>query len=229
MGFVMGGEDEAMRAGYFILSPKGSLTLSRTSCMKKNQSSSPFYRFKDCVYEVNAGAGKPIFTHQMGKMIEQLEIMQVHHRKVMVLVFGLHLPNHGYSKNNQVMAKLFNILRYRLKKIYKMVRLGYAWCRERNIASAQHYHVALMLNGSQIQYPDKLLRLLTQWWGEVSEGGHLFVPKNCYYLLIRQENALTKADAIYRLSYLAKVNSKQSREGVTNDYGTSRLKLKSDQ
>ncbi|HAS6242246.1 MULTISPECIES: YagK/YfjJ domain-containing protein [Vibrio] len=197
--------------------------------MRKNQSTSPYYRYIDSVYHVNAGEGKPIFTHQMGKMIEQLEIMRGHHRKVLVVRFDLHLPSYGHSTDNQVMSMFLNHVRYRVKKRYKMVRLGYAWCRERNQASVQHYHVALLLNGSQIQYPDKLLSLLTQWWGTVSEGGHLYIPENCYYLVSRQSDGRVKRDAIYRLSYLAKVNSKQSREGFANDYGTSRLKMKSDQ
>lgn len=197
--------------------------------MKKYQSTCPYFRFKDEIYKVNAMPGMPIFTHQMRKTIEQLENMQTYHRKVLVLVFNLHLPINGYTADNKVIARLFSKIRYGLSKLYGMKRLGYAWCRERKRSLVQHYHVALMLNGSKIQFPDKLLDLLANWWSSTSNGGHLHTPKNCYYMLQRNEESNTKADIVYRLSYLAKVNTKQSREGLTNDYGTSQLKLKSDQ
>ncbi len=197
--------------------------------MKKHQSSCPFFRYKDEIFEVNTRPGKLIFTHQMRKMIEQLEIMLSYHRKVFVLVFNLHLPSGGYTADNRVIARLFSKVRYGLSNLYDMKRLGYAWCRERKRKDEQHYHVALMLNGSKIQYPDKLLTWVGEWWKSTSNGGHLHTPENCYYMLHRDDESNTKADIIYRISYLAKVNTKQTREGRTNDYGTSQLKPKSDQ
>lgn len=197
--------------------------------MKKYQSTCPFFRYEDEIYEVNAGGGMPIFSHQMRKMIEQLEYMLTYHRKVLVLVFNLHLPTGGYTADNKVIARLFSKVRYGLSKLYGMKRLGYAWCREIMRSDVQHYHVALMLNGSKIQFPHKLLNWLGDWWRNSSKGGFLYIPKNCYYMLHRNDEMNTKADIIYRLSYLAKVNTKQTRKGRTNDYGTSQLKPKSDQ
>ncbi|NIY88512.1 YagK/YfjJ domain-containing protein [Vibrio campbellii] len=188
--------------------------------MKKHQSCSPYFRYEGKVYEINARKGMPIFTHQLRKSIDQLTAMEGYHHRVLVVVFGLHLPS--YSKGNEMISKFLSWLRYWLVKEYKINRIGYVWCRERNKANAQHYHFALMLDGSKLQYPSKFLNIAKENWHRLSAGGFLFIPDNCFYML-KRGNAIVRAAIIYRLSYYAKVNSKQTREGMTNDYGTSRL------
>ncbi|WP_417869484.1 YagK/YfjJ domain-containing protein [Vibrio furnissii] len=198
--------------------------------MKKYQSESPYFRYeKNRIYQVNAGVGMPIYTHQMRKMIEQLDVMESYHRKVLVVVFNLHL--NAYSPDNEIITQFLRKLRYWLPKHYGIKRLGYAWCRERNKAAAQHYHVVLMLDGSKVQHPSRLLEMLKEYWQaitfaeEMNKYGHLHVPDNCFFMLKRGDEDL-KAEIIYRMSYNAKTYTKQSREGLTNDYGTSQLKPK---
>ncbi|WP_236642846.1 YagK/YfjJ domain-containing protein [Vibrio tubiashii] len=189
--------------------------------MKKHQTNSPFIRHRDRVYKVNSGPQKPIFTHQLRKILEQLDALESHHYRVLVVLFNLHMP--FYTIGNQVMTKFLNKVRYDLSKHYKLTRLGYTWCRERNNADNQHYHFVLMIDGSKVQHPKKLLRILREIWYACSNGGHLQRLNNCFYLLKRGDE-MVRAEVTYRISYLAKVNTKQSREGLTNDYGCSRLK-----
>lgn len=170
---------------------------------------------------MNTGPNKPIFTHQLRKTLEQLDAMESHHNRVLVVVFNLHMP--FYTKGNQVVTKFLNKVRYELTKNYKLTRLGYTWCRERKNADTQHYHFALMIDGSKVQHPKKLLRVLSGLWDACSNGGHLQRLGNCFYFLKRGDETV-RSKITYRVSYLAKVNTKQSREGLTNDYGTSRLK-----
>lgn len=192
--------------------------------MAKYESESPIYRAKGKIYKVNCNRGKPIFTHQMGKIIEQVENVLTWHRRVFVYVFNLHVGT--FTLDNKYMATLMNKLRFHFKQAYKVKRLGYAWCREQNKSSKQHYHVALIVNGSKIKTSTKLFKTIKLMWEEVTQGGHVHGLDNCYYNIIRatEEN---KAEAIYRLSYQAKVWTKDKSTVRANDYGTSKIKARS--
>lgn len=89
--------------------------------------------------------------------------------------------------------------------------------------------MALMLDGAKIKYPHKLLNTIQRMWNEITDGGHLFPPKNCYYIIHREMKSVddnTKEKAIYRISYQAKVKSKEKNTAKANDYGTSQIKAK---
>jgi hypothetical protein len=49
---------------------------------------------------------------------------------------------------------------------------------------------------------------------------------NPFYYINKNDNK-TRLEAIYRISYIAKIRGKGYRDPQANDYGTSRLKLKS--
>lgn len=191
--------------------------------MAKYKSESPVYRAKGKIYKVNCDRGKPIFTHQMGKIIEQIDNLLTWHRKVFVYVFDLHVGS--FSLDNKCMAVLMSKLRFHFKQNYKIKRLGYAWCREQNKSIKQHYHIALIVDGSKIQCPTKLFEKIKLMWDEITPSGHLHGLENCYYNLNR-DTEVNKAEAIYRLSYQAKVWTKDKNTARANDYGTSQIKPK---
>lgn len=191
--------------------------------MPKYKSESPIYRAKQKIYKINSGPGLPVYTHQMGKIIEQVENVLSWHRKVFVYVFDLHLCNFTYG--NKLVTELTRRLRFHFEKNYKTKRLGYAWCREQNKSPNQHYHVAIIVDGSKIQTPNKLFHKIKEMWDEITAGGHMHVPKNSYYNIDRKTE-VNKAEVIYRLSYQAKVWTKDKNTAYENDYGTSRIKLK---
>lgn len=191
--------------------------------MAKYKSECPVYRAKGKIYKVNCDKGKPIFTHQMGKIIEQVENMICWHSRVFVYVFDLHVGE--FSPDNKYMAAIISKLRFHLKQHYKIKRLGYAWCREQNKSSKQHYHMAIIVDGSKIQSPKRLFHKIELMWNEVTPDGHLHGLENCYYN-IKRDTEINKAEAIYRLSYQAKVWTKDKNTAQANDYGTSRIKPK---
>ena len=186
--------------------------------MAKYKSENPIYRAKGKIYMVNCGKGKPIFTHQMGKIIEQVDNLLTWHRKIFIYVFNLHVGR--FTLDNKYMAALISKLRFHFKQNYKIKRLGYAWCREQNKSAKQHYHMAIIVDGSKIQSPHKLYEIIKSMWDEVTPGGHLQGLENCYYN-IKRDTETKKAEAIYRLSYQAKVWTKDKNTAYANDYGTS--------
>lgn len=194
--------------------------------MSKYKSENPTFRTNKQIYRINSGKNKAIFTHQMGKIIEQIETALTWYKRVFTLVFDLRVK--VFTSDNNYMKVLLSKLRFYLTKHYKMEKLGYAWCREQYKSSTQHYHMALMLDGAKINYPHKLLNTIQQMWCEITFGGHLYTPKNCYYMIHRDRKSLnddTKERAIYRVSYQAKVKSKEKNTAKANDYGTSQLKV----
>jgi hypothetical protein len=191
--------------------------------MAKYESESPAYRAKGKIYKVNCDRGKPIFTHQMGKIITQVENVLTWHRRVFVYVFNLHVGN--FTLDNKYMAAFTSKLRFHFKQEYKIKRLGYAWCREQYKSPRQHYHMALIVDGSKIQSPTKLFTKIKLMWDEVTQGGHVHGLENSYYN-IKRDTEINKAEAIYRLSYQAKVWTKDKSTVHENDYGTSQIKAK---
>lgn len=191
--------------------------------MPKYKSESPIYRIKQRIYKINSGPGLPVYTRQLGKIIAQVENVLSWHRKVFVYVFDLHLCE--FVHGNKLITELTRKLRFHFEKYYSIKRLGYAWCREQNKSANQHYHMAIIVNGSKIQTPNKLFHKIKMIWSEISSGGHMHVPQNSYYNIDRKTEK-NKAEVIYRLSYQAKVWTKDKNTARENDYGTSRVKFR---
>jgi len=192
--------------------------------MAKYKSESPVFRKEGKIYRVNCDKGKPIFTHQMGKIIEQVENMLTWHNRVFIYVFDLHVGN--FTLDNKYISVLISKLRFRLAQDYKIIRMGYMWCREQFKSVKQHYHMAVVLDGSKIQSPTKLFHKIKLIWSDVTPGGYLYGVKNCYYN-IRRDTEVNKAEAIYRISYQAKVWTKDKSTARANDYGVSQIRNKS--
>jgi hypothetical protein len=81
-----------------------------------------------------------------------------------------------------------------------------------------------MLDANKTRHPHNAIKLLEHQW-ETWEMGTTYTPKNCYKLVLRN-NETAYQQVFNRISYLAKVDSKQQRAGTTNDYSTSRIKPK---
>ena len=82
----------------------------------------------------------------------------------------------------------------------------------------------LMLDGHKIRHPhDILLKVKTVWEHQLQ--GSQYTPKHCYYNIKRGDyNSLQQA--IWRISYLAKVRGKGQKPPQTKNYSTSRIKHK---
>lgn len=160
------------------------------------------------------------FTEILRSTYGQLQAMLSHHSRVLVIRFDLHLGRH--YPDNKALSRFMERIKRRLILHYKMTRVGYVWVREQERAKQQHYHVALFLDGSKIRHPSRLLEWIDERW-QARQHPKVYIPKNCYYMLHRHDQE-GQAEAIYRLSYLAKTRGKGYRGCSVNDYSTSRLK-----
>lgn len=172
------------------------------------------------VYLVNAKVSG-CYTHMLKSMMGQLFNMLSHHNRLLVLRFDLHQPK--YQPNNKRITDFNRNLFKRLKRKYRVKRIGYFWVREQETAPAPHYHYVLFLDGNKVRHSKKVLPLIREVWENMS--GSYFVPKRCYYHFHRSDEARIRK-LIYRISYLAKGRGKGNRPPQTKDSSPSRIKQK---
>ncbi|QLE84037.1 inovirus Gp2 family protein [Shewanella sp. Scap07] len=130
--------------------------------------------------------------------------MLSHYKRVHVIRFDLH--QRDYNPDNQRMTVFKRRLFKRLKRQYKISKIGYCWVREQVNAAAQRYHYVLFLDGRCIQYPQKVLAIVDKVWSDMA--GYSYTLKNCYYNVTREDfDVMLKV--VYRISYLAKAAGKE--------------------
>jgi len=173
------------------------------------------------LYLPKSMGGKGHFLQVLVQIAEQLDAMLSYHCKVLVTRIDLRLYQ-GTKDNKPVSDFIRRLRKHLVTNGHK--RFAYVWCREQNCSDVQHYHFALITDANANRHPHKLIKLIEYLW---EAWGHVkpFIPKNCYSIIKRgDEDAF--AQQFSRLSYLAKVDTKQNRSKSTNDYSTSRLKIK---
>ncbi|WP_181388790.1 inovirus-type Gp2 protein [Pseudoalteromonas sp. meg-B1] len=158
-----------------------------------------------------------LYTSVLRKIIEQLDCSLELYKRVLLVRFDLHQEH--YTKDNERMTKFKKRLFKRLKKKYETNSIGYVWVREHEKPKTQHYHWAIWIDGDKIRHSKKLLPIIKSIWEDMS--GTSPTIKNPYYFI---DNSEQRAEAIYRLSYLAKARGKTARPDQTKDYSTSRIR-----
>ena len=169
--------------------------------------------------KINSGENKGVHLKSLTRIIDQLDIAYSIHKRILVVRFDLHLKH--CTPNSEVISNFIKKIKQWLCRNYKMKHIGYAWAREKERAKTQHYHCAFFLDGDRIQHPSKLIKQIKETW---ADHGHAPVIKSPYYFIHKHNYEEERAEAIYRLSYLAKTRGKGYRGSQAKDYGSSRLK-----
>jgi len=170
---------------------------------------------------INIGKNKGgVYFEIITRMIGQLDTaIKIHGR---VLVHQFILRTNYYTPKNERVSNLMKNLKQKIKRDYGITEIGYAWVREQERAKQQHYHVVLFLDGNKIQHPKKLNMIIKKMW---SPHGSIPTIEHPFYYINKNDNK-TRLEAIYRISYIAKIRGKGYRDPQANDYGSSRLKTR---
>jgi hypothetical protein len=159
-----------------------------------------------------------VYIEMMNKTIEQLDIALQIHKRVLVHRFDLHV--NYYEGNSKRLSRFMNRLKQWIKRNYGIIDIGSIWVREREESKEQHYHLALYLDGNKIQHPKKLNAQIKEMW---APHGHMPTISNPFYYIDKNNLKAKRLEAIYRVSYLAKVRGKGYRDEQAKDYEASRL------
>ena len=179
-----------------------------------------FYTFNDENLFINSSETQGIYPNIIEKIVEQLDICLDLHKRVLVVRFDLSLDE--YSGDNQTISTFINRQKQRMFKTYRVKNIGHAWKREQETSKAQHYHVALFIDGNKIQHPSKLLRQIKAKW---FKHGRCWIPDDCFYYLDKSKSNFIqrRGEAIYRLSYLSKTRGTGYKDTQAKNYSVSRL------
>jgi hypothetical protein len=179
-----------------------------------------FYNYKEEELFINSSKTKGVYPNIIEKIVEQLDTCLAIHKRVLVVRFDLSLNE--YSGDNHTISTFINRQKQRMFKKYGVKNIGHAWKRERETSKAQHYHVALFIDGNKIQYPSKLLRQIKAKW---FKHGRCWIPDDCFYYLDKSKSNFkqTRGEAIYRLSYLGKTRGTGYKDIQAKNYSVSRL------
>jgi len=141
------------------------------------------------------------------RIYSQLDNMLSYYSKVTVVFLQLHQKR--YTESNTLITKFFGLLKKRLSKHYG-TRIGHVWVREKHRAEAQHYHIAVMLNGHRCQKCYRVTQYAQQIWERLGEEHFSYRVRNRIYRIERREHNRELQAVRTRLSYLAKNATKDA-------------------
>jgi hypothetical protein len=181
------------------------------------------YTFNGLTYFINCDKDKPCYSEYIKTIIKQVNAMLTYHSKLFMVRYDFRSKQR--SDNNEDFLNFFDTIKKKIKTTYGLVRIGYIWCREHGAKNGGlHYHFVLLIDGHKINYPDKLSRLIE---GDFAlYGGSVGYVPNCF-LNLKRGDQQTIGEAIYRVSYLAKVNTKSgNRKQNVKRFGASKIKIR---
>jgi Inovirus Gp2 len=176
----------------------------------------------------------------------QFDVMIENHCKVLLVHFVLRFPAGTFHQRNneeisEFIKKLTNYYEYR------RVATRYIWGREQLTSCAPHYHVALLLDGSQRHHTLTIWDEAAEIWSRITNGPHALLHR-CWHapiggdgnggIMIRRPSSKAIGNDLYEqeqafqnayiaalnwTSYLAKEYSKENTPFGVRRYGSSRL------
>ena len=184
----------------------------------KSVSLSEVFSHEGTDYPINNSPVYGVYLKILQRTVEQLNICIEKWKRVFVIRFDLHQKYH--TPTNAMITRFRKNLAGRIERHYGIFEMGFVWVREHERAKAQHYHFAVYLDGDKIRHSSILSEMIRDTWVSLKAGNSVHIPKRCFYNVV---DAVTKYEAVQRLSYLSKQRGKGYRPKQTNDYGNSRL------
>ncbi len=153
---------------------------------------------------------------------QALDAMLSHHSDVFVVYLVVQLDK--YTPDNKPISRFMRSVSNRLlsnpkrksRKRFKFEHFGYLWTREIETAVAQHYHVALMLNGKQIKHP---LYLLREYLKPAADQCGLKVSLCDGFHRVLSSDEDSYGVCMKRMSYSAKERGKGARKEKAKRFG----------
>lgn len=156
------------------------------------------------------------------RIFKALEVMQTYYSRIRIVFLQLH--TNEYTKDNSVMSRFMQEFKRSVSKHYKC-RVGFVWVREHSMAEGQHYHLALMVSGHNCLRSKVIQNKADTIWHKQNPGGYSWRVKNKIYTVMRGCKRSFQA-VILRLSYFAKMDTKEHRNPMTKRFQISHLKPK---
>ncbi|OBU19490.1 inovirus Gp2 family protein [Photobacterium kishitanii] len=151
----------------------------------------------------------------------QLDNLLTYYSKVTVIFLQLHQKE--FTPDNRVISSFLKQLKRKLEKHYNSA-IAYLWVREQGSAPAQHYHLVIMVNGHKCSSSQYILKMATEIWESPKDGNYSFKVKNRTYRIEKYKDNNEYQAARMRMSYFAKMKTKDTTHQYLNSFGVSRIK-----
>lgn len=168
------------------------------------------------------------------------------HARICVMRFDLYVPEHflqGALQGNILISKFFSSLQAKIHHAQaQSIKAGHRvhaadlrkiWTREIGENGRVHFHVAIIVNHDAFAFIGRFnlesnnmyARIHQAWASALSMylgdiKGYVHIPEHPTYFVLRGDDASFN-DAFYRMSYFAKLKTKQYQKGFHN-FGCSR-------
>lgn len=184
------------------------------------QTNVSIYMHSGLAYPINTKEGQyKSYCEILDRGINQLNMMLKRHCKVLVIRLDVHIPKH--TKLNTNIGLFVDYLKRFIQRYYSTKDVGYIWVREIEKAKKQHYHLCVYVDGNKIRTSYKIVEWAERYlW---SKGMSHYRPDNTFMMAFRDDKQ-TIDNAVYRMSYLAKIRGKGYVEKNVKNYSASRLK-----
>lgn len=119
-------------------------------------------------HPINTGSNGEYYCYDMilHKLDERMTWMTNKHCRVLFVRFDLGLPeNHMTRGGNAEVSHLFKIMKENARNLG--IDIHYVWVREQSREKHQHYHCAVLLNGSMVRDYRRFLGEITRVWGNI--------------------------------------------------------------
>ena len=162
----------------------------------------------------------------------------VRHSRICVMRGDLYVPSHvsaGVLVSNAIITKFFASLRAKIEHAQAQSRNGdhrvhdadmrFMWCREISGNGRVHYHVALVFNHAAYAFMGQFDLASRNMYARIHEAwasaigmymddmrGYIHIPDNPTYQIIRGDEESLR-QALYRVSYFAKMQTKEYNQG----------------
>ena len=166
-----------------------------------------------------------------------LAYMTRRHCKVFLVRFDLRFPAGTFHQGrNDEISQFMKALTNHFTD--HGIETCYIWAREQWSSDAPHYHVALLLDGSQVQHPMRVWLKAEEIWSRITNGPHALVHRCSDHVMIcrpsgtafgdellAQQQAFRTAYEVARgwMSYLAKEFSKEDSPFRIRRYGATQV------
>jgi hypothetical protein len=185
---------------------------------KQHQLNSKTFSYNGIDWKINSGC-KNYFVNRrhLEGMLRLIDIMLSHHTRIFVVRLELHC--HVDQPDNKNFTQFIKRAKRALKRKYKVNRIGFIACREKETAKGPHYHVALLIDAKKVNSEYGVYQVVNEYWLE----GNISYAKYTERLPVRRNDKVSQQGLIYALSYLTKTRGKGYTGPNVQGFMTSRL------
>jgi hypothetical protein len=185
--------------------------------VKQHTTRSNTYEFNGTKWKVK-GANGGLNKRHLTRLFQQMDVMLTKFSKVCVVQFDLHVPE--YTDDNEILVPFKRRLFGRISTKYKINEndIGFFWCREYEKGKGQHYHWALILDGTKVRSGFPTNDIAKMVWEDMEGSFHARPYKN-----VNRKSFSQQLEIMDHLSYLAKIRTKGYAGSKVKSFSSSKI------